>query len=202
LVEVLVCFKSRVLAGLTRNSVFNDPAVWKRILCNLEFVSRNKSEGNPRVKQLLVYVLIRQGNLYLTYRRTQKAGEKRLRSKLAVGFGGHVNADEFSKKPPRTEDDLSFVLLAAWREMSEELGLCRGDADEPRLIGFLNDDSIKVNRDHFGIVWEITPHKKDITPKEDALTDLEFHTLDELAKKRGLESWSRLIVSYLCEQHQ
>jgi predicted NUDIX family phosphoesterase len=182
-----------------RKPVFRDALVWRKIVKNLELVPRDEAEGNPKFKQLVVYVLIRRSDQYLVYQRTKKVTEGRLRAKLAIGFGGHVSREDFRRNPPLTEDDADFTLSAVWRELGEEMGIHPGDVDEPRLIGFLNDDSISVNRDHFGLVWEVNLRAADVELREAALSGLRFCALGELKKMRGLESWSRLLVHHLRE---
>lgn len=105
-------------------------------------------EGNNLIKQLITYVLVSDGHgNFIVYQRPSKNNEKRLAGNYTVGFGGHINEDDF-----RTGDD--FIYTAAFRELREETGSdINLDEDRLNFLGFLYTDDNAVSRVHQGCVF-------------------------------------------------
>ena len=62
----------------------------------------------------------------------------------------------------------------------------------------LNDEATDVGRVHLGIVHVIDIDSPGITPREDAIRDLEFVTAAELEPRRErLENWSLICLAGL-----
>jgi len=201
--EQLLCFNSKLLPeDLEVACVFNDDSLWDRILNNLEIVPRTQAETDYTRKQLVAYILVRSGELILTYRRTTKTNEQRLRELYSIGIGGHVNVEDrsqFSLFSTDTEFNIEFIRDAAWREINEEISIGSRVVREPEIIGFINDDSNDVGRVHFGIVWQLDIEKAEVSAKGSrGLGELEFNPLPHLiSNKDQFESWSRLLIEYL-----
>ena len=201
--EQLLCFNSKLLPeDLEVACVFNDDSLWDRILNNLEIVPRTQAETDYTRKQLVAYILVRSGELILTYRRTTKTNEQRLRELYSIGIGCHVNVEDRSQVSlfsTDTEFNIEFIRDAAWREINEEISIGSRVVREPEIIGFINDDSNDVGRVHFGIVWQLDIEKAEVSAKGSrGLGELEFNPLPHLiSNKDQFESWSRLLIEYL-----
>lgn len=201
--EQLLCFNSKLLPeDLEVACVFYDDSLWDRILNNLEIVPRTQAETDYTRKQLVAYILVRSGELILTYRRTTKTNEQRLRELYSIGIGGHVNVEDrsqFSLFSTDTEFNIEFIRDAAWREINEEISIGSRVVREPEIIGFINDDSNDVGRVHFGIVWQLDIEKAEVSAKGSrGLGELEFNPLPHLiSNKDQFESWSQLLIEYL-----
>jgi predicted NUDIX family phosphoesterase len=152
-----------------------------------EFMDRPLAEENPAFKQLIPYVVVRDGALVYLLERTDAGGDSRLHGKASIGVGGHLNpVDE-------GEDPLTDGLRREW---AEELV-----ADwEPafRLVGLLNDDSNPVGSVHLGVVFEVEAAGRPVEVREhDKLTG-RFATLAEVrAEWDRMETWSRLVADHL-----
>jgi predicted NUDIX family phosphoesterase len=151
------------------------------------FMERPLAEEDAAYKQLIPYVIVRDGALVYLMERTAAGGDPRLHGKASIGVGGHLNpVDE-------GEDPLADGLRREW---SEEL-----IADwEPtfRLVGLLNDDTNPVGSVHLGVVFEVEAAGRGVEVRErDKLTG-RFATLAEVrAAWDRMETWSRLVADHL-----
>jgi predicted NUDIX family phosphoesterase len=118
-----------------------------------------------------------------------------LHAKISVGVGGHINPIDTGDG--RTGPEAYFAAVS--RELEEELVI--GSKRTSRIIALLNDDSNPVGQVHLGIVHLVDLDNEDVASREDALTDLQFSSLEEL---RGplferLETWSQHCIEHLAE---
>jgi len=202
--EQILCFKSEILRAYPAKT-FYDESLWNRILAHLEPKARSVAEHDYNTKQLVVYVLINHGETFLSYQRTPKTTETRLKALYSIGIGGHVNVDDqiqptlFGAQEAAWKD---FVLKAVRREVSEEVQIEGADAQEPRLICFVNDDSNDVGKVHFGVVFVMKLGKPSVAIRgERGIGKLSFRTLPELISMRDtLETWSQLLVDFLSRE--
>ena len=201
--EQLLCFSRELLpANLEVACVFHDASLWDQILNKLEIIPRSEAENDFTRKQLVAYIVVRAGDQILTYRRTPKTDEQRLKELYSIGIGGHVNVEDrsqFSLFSTDTGFNMEFIRDAAWREINEEISIESRIMDEPEIIGFINDDSNEVGKVHFGIVWQLEIEKAEVSAKGTrGLGDLRFKTLPHLKANRDqFESWSQLLIDYL-----
>jgi predicted NUDIX family phosphoesterase len=199
--EKIICFKENLLPESAGGAdAFYDGKLWDLILSNLETVPRDSAENDFSYKQLVVYALISSGGRFLSYRRTPKTTESRLRTLNSIGIGGHVNSgDEMQMTLFEETPGESFVSEALWREVDEEVKLNSPVLSRPELLCFLNDDSTEVGRVHFGIVWLIRIGEPDVSLKgEKGIGGLEFLGISELKKNiDSYENWSRIMIEYL-----
>jgi len=198
--EQIACFNREILSEyLGQSKVFYDESLWHRILNNLQYIPRRLVEGDCRYKQLVVYILIKAKDLYLAYRRTEKAGEKRLRYRYSIGIGGHVNLLDQAQSTSSGRKQADLISRAMWRELEEEIEINCNLLNEPELICFINDDSEDVGKVHFGVVFLLKIEEPAISKKgEEGIGELKFWNLSDLkAKKSCFERWSRLLIEYL-----
>ncbi len=204
--EEILCFKKELLPGhLNESKVFYDESVWQEILNNLQSIPRSSAERDYNFKQLVVYAVVRSENLILSYRRTPKTNEERLRQKYSIGIGGHINIGDSSQltlfDSTRRE---GFLQEALWREINEEIKIKSAILDEPQTICFINDDSDDVGKVHFGTVWVVSIEKPEVfLKKERGIGELEFVELQHLqSNKDRFEKWSQLLIDYFSTQDE
>lgn len=151
------------------------------------FTDRPLAEEDPAFKQLIPYVVVRDGALVYLMERTAAGGDARLHGKASIGVGGHLNpVDE-------GEDPLTDGLRREW---SEEL--VADWQPEFRLVGLLNDDSNPVGSVHLGVVFEVEAAGRPVEVRErDKLTG-RFATAAEVREAWDrMETWSRLVAEHL-----
>lgn len=153
------------------------------------FVARQEAEEDPSLKQLIPYVVVTAENKILHYRRGSGSGEARLLKKGSVGIGGHINDGDGLGEA----FDSAAYQRALMRELQEELII--GSSFVERPLALLNDDSNPVGAVHLGIVHQCHLASPDVKANEEAIAELGFLTLAELATRHDqLESWSQHVV--------
>ncbi|MCI0624476.1 MAG: hypothetical protein L0387_22990 [Acidobacteria bacterium] len=156
------------------------------------FMPRSHAEENAEFKQIIPYVLIRQGDAWLHYVRGKASGEKRLVAKGSIGIGGHINPEDQSL----FDTGRDFYDRAVQRELHEEL---RIDGEfRTRIVALLNDDSTPVGKVHLGVVHFCELTHENVSRGEVSLTELRFLPAQELQRRREhLESWSQFCLDHL-----
>ena len=156
------------------------------------FIPRAPAETDPSHKQIIPYAIFRHGEKYLVYKRGGKSGEKRLVAKQSIGIGGHINPHD------EREDSLARTtyMNGVEREIDEELRIAGKHTQ--KVIGLINDDSNEVGQVHLGVVHLFELESEDVVSNEDAIQEIEFVTLEELAARtEALETWSAICVKHL-----
>jgi len=154
-------------------------------------------ETNPKFRQLIPYVVVKQGDKYLAYERSKSGGESRLHNLFSIGIGGHVDAVDAVYDAKGVFQLTDTLRTGMYRELHEELGLTEADFLGMSTIGYLSKDVTPVDEVHLGIVLVAEVHADlTITSKEDALNLAGFLSAEELAKL-NLESWSETVVAEL-----
>jgi predicted NUDIX family phosphoesterase len=153
------------------------------------FLPRSRAEHDPAFKQIIPYAVFVHGEKILHYVRGAKSGEKRLVAKGSIGIGGHINDSDESL----FSFDLDAYRVAVRREIEEELKLEGSYQD--RVVGLINDDSTEVGRVHLGIVHLVTLADPRVRAGEQAISGLQFLSLEELRQRREmLETWSQIVL--------
>ena len=149
-----------------------------------EFRPRSEMERDPSFKQVIPYLVLRDGPSYFLMRRTKAGGDARLHDRWSIGIGGHLN--------PGDRD----VLGGLAREWAEEL-----DASfEPdlRLVGLLNDDTTDVGSVHLGVVYVAEARGRAVSVREvEKLSGAFAPPAEVRAVRDALETWSRLVFDHL-----
>jgi predicted NUDIX family phosphoesterase len=153
------------------------------------FVRRADAEADPTHKQVIPYLVLRDGERWFLMRRTRGGGDARLHDLGSIGVGGHLNPGD---------GDVAGGLRREWRE---EL-----DADfvpEFTPVGLLNDDTTEVGSVHVGFVYTADAAGRPVAIRETDKLSGGFATSDEVEALRGsLETWSQLAFDALTGRHR
>jgi predicted NUDIX family phosphoesterase len=148
------------------------------------YLERPIAEDDPAHKQLIPYVVVRDGDRVFLMQRTDAGGDARLHGRASIGVGGHLNP---------VDDGEDALMAGLRREWFEEL-----EAEwqpEFRLLGLLNDDSNPVGSVHLGVVFTVEADGRAVAVRErDKLTGA-FVAADVVdAAWDRLETWSQLVA--------
>jgi predicted NUDIX family phosphoesterase len=151
------------------------------------FEPRPVMEADPGFKQIIPYLVLRDGDRYFLMRRTRAGGDARLHDRWSIGVGGHLNPGD---------QDLDGGLRREW---SEEL--VADWIPEFRFIGLLNDDTTPVGQVHLGAVFVADAAGRPVSIREtDKLSGAFATPADVAAVAPDLETWSRLVFDALGAQ--
>ena len=167
------------LIGTYRNEIVNT------IIEGHSFMPRPEAELDPTHRQIIPYVILRQGNRIFTTRRLAKGTEKRLHGKISIGIGGHIN--------PVDETDREKVLMRGLeRELDEEVYIEK--KGELRPLGVINDDTNSVGSVHLGLCFEMYV-KGEVRVKETEKLEGLWLTVSELMENwDSMETWTQIAV--------
>ena len=184
----------RVLV-IPRDSIMNDPG-WRGIatdgLADFEALVEREGRVLPRAdvepdrswKQVIPYLVLRDGERYFLMRRTRAGGDARLHDLFSIGVGGHLNPGD---------GDLAGGLRREWREE-----LVAGFEPEFTLIGLLNDDTTDVGSVHLGAVFVADAAGRPVVIRETDKLSGDFADPSEVAAVVDrMESWSALVFEHL-----
>jgi predicted NUDIX family phosphoesterase len=145
---------------------------------------RDQMEHDPAFKQLIPYLVLRDGERYFLMRRTTGGGDPRLHGRYSIGVGGHLNPGD------------GGLLGGLRREWNEEL--IANFVPAFRLVALLNDDTTDVGAVHLGAIYLADAAGNPVDIREtDKLTGA-FAEPDEVAMvKAQLETWSALVFDFL-----
>jgi predicted NUDIX family phosphoesterase len=153
----------------------------------LSFRPRSEVETDPSFKQIILYVVLRSGEMAFHYTRGKKGSEARLRALRSIGVGGHISESDQSL----FDDPYRQGLI---REVKEEVQL-----DSPyteRCIGLINDDSSPVGQVHLGIVHVFDLDEPKARRREAAIANAGFAPLSELRRQADeFETWSQFLLA-------
>lgn len=151
------------------------------------YLDRPSAEADPSMKQLIPYVVVRDGTDVFLMQRTAGGGDPRLHGRATIGVGGHLNPVDEGDDP---------LKAGLEREWSEELDTEFEPAFE--LRGFLNDDSNEVGAVHLGVVFEVQAAGRPVEVREHDKLRGSFVAPAELNERWDeLETWSQLVADAL-----
>lgn len=153
------------------------------------YVDRPLAEADPTLKQLIPYVVVRNGSGAYLMHRTDAGGDARLHGRASIGVGGHLNpVDE------GVEDGRDALMAGLRREWSEELDAAW--APSFTLVGLLNDDSNPVGAVHLGVVFVVDADGRGVEVRESDKLAGAFATEAEIRSAWDrLETWSQLVAA-------
>ena len=153
-----------------------------------EFRPRAAMEDDETFKQVIPYLILKDGDRWFLMQRTKAGGDARLHDRYSIGVGGHVNPRDGG-----LDGDLTAALRREWLE---EL-----DVDfvpEFRFVGLLNDDTTPVGRVHVGLVYDGDARGRPVAIRETDKLSGSFVAASEVAAVADrLETWSRLAFDFL-----
>jgi predicted NUDIX family phosphoesterase len=148
------------------------------------YAPRPAMEHDPSFKQIIPYLVLRDGDRYFLMRRTRAGADQRLHDRWSIGVGGHLNPGD---------EGLLGGLRREWREELE--------ADfEPVFdpVGLLNDDTTDVGTVHLGVIFVADARGRPVAVREhDKLTGGFATAADVASVVQDLETWSRLVFEFL-----
>jgi len=148
------------------------------------FRPRPEAEDDPSWKQVIPYVVLRDGQAIFLMRRTRAGGDARLHDRFSIGIGGHVNPEDA---------DVHGGLVREWHE---EIEADFVPSFEP--LGVLNDDDNAVGAVHLGLVYAAEADGRPVAIRERDKLEGQFATWAEVAAVADkLETWSALLFEFL-----
>ena len=151
------------------------------------YLERTVAETDPSFKQLIPYVIVRDGDAVLLMHRTDAGGDARLHGRASIGVGGHLNP---------VDDGADALMAGLRREWDEELAAPWDP--EFRLVGLLNDDTNPVGSVHLGVVFTVEAEGRPVEVRERHKLIGSFVAPAAVAASWDrLETWSQLVARSL-----
>jgi predicted NUDIX family phosphoesterase len=145
---------------------------------------RAAMEIDPAFKQIIPYLVLRDGEQYFLMRRTKAGADARLHDRWSIGVGGHIDPGD---------DGLAGGLRREWHE---ELVATFEPTFEPYAL--LNDDTTDVGAVHLGVVVIADAEGRAVAVRETEKLSGDFVDPSEVAAGLDhLESWSRIVFEAL-----
>jgi predicted NUDIX family phosphoesterase len=183
---VLVIPRDEVPGGLDFTGVVDRPfaPVLAAVDALGEFRPRGQVEDDPSLKQIIPYLLLRDGERIFLMKRTKAGGDERLHDRYSIGVGGHVNPGD------------ADVLGGLKREWREEIAA--DFVPEFGPVGLLNDDSNPVGAVHLGLVYAADAAGRPVEIRETHKLSGRFVPMNSVADVADkLETWSALLFDFL-----
>ena len=148
------------------------------------FEARAAMERDPAFKQVIPYLVLRDGRRYFLMHRTRAGGDERLHERHSIGVGGHLNPGD---------RDVRGGLLREWHEE-----IAAEFVPEFRVVGVLNDDRTDVGRVHLGVVFVADAAGRPATVREtEKLSGGFVEPSGVEAVRDRLETWSAFVFDFL-----
>lgn len=149
-----------------------------------DFRPRPQMEADPAHKQLIPYLVLRDGPAWFLMQRTRAGADRRLHDRFSIGVGGHVNPGD---------EGLRAGLRREWGEE-----LAADFEPEFRFAGLLNDDETDVGAVHLGAVYVAEAAGRRVDVREVHKLRGAFASSAEVEAVRDrLETWSALVFDAL-----
>jgi predicted NUDIX family phosphoesterase len=149
-----------------------------------EFRPRDEVESDATWKQVIPYLVLRDGERLFLMKRTSAGGDARLHERYTIGIGGHVNPED------------GGVVGGLMREWNEEIAADFTPDFEP--VGLLNDDDNAVGAVHLGLVYAADAAGRPVAIRETHKLSGSFATLTQAAAFADrMETWSALLFDFL-----
>ena len=144
---------------------------------------RPAMEQDPSFKQVIPYLVLRDGPQYFLMQRTTAGADARLHGMYSIGVGGHLNPGD------------GGLLGGLEREWHEELVADFLPTFE--LVALLNDDTTPVGAVHLGAVYLAQAEGRPVAIREThKLSGLFADRADVAAVVDRMETWSRLAFEF------
>ena len=187
--ENIMVVETKILRGefeLSRGLNMVGDEIFNFILSNHRFMPRESAERDPDYKQIIPYITIRHGSLWLLFQRKSAQTETRLHNKYSLGLGGHITREA-------GEGQYDPIMAGLYRELGEEIVIDHG---EPRYIGVLNDDETDVGRVHLGLYFQVSADSTNFELPEADKMSAQWVDAGYLDGYRAMmETWSQFILA-------
>ena len=145
------------------------------------YVARPAAEMDRSLKQIIPYLVLRDGDRIFLMKRTNAGGDARLHDLYSIGVGGHLNPGD------------NWVIGGLGREWREEL--VADFMPDFEFFGLLNDDTVEVGVHHLGFVYTADAAWRAVAVRE---TDKLSGSFEEIESVRAvydrMETWSQLVL--------
>jgi predicted NUDIX family phosphoesterase len=148
------------------------------------FYPRPTAEADDSIKQLIPYLVLRDGHRIFLMKRTKAGGDARLHDHYTIGIGGHMNPGD------------EGVLGCLEREWREEV--VADFLPDFEFVGLLNDDDVEVGRHHLGVVYVAHALGRPVSVRETHKLSGLFEPIETAAAVYDrMETWSQLVLDAL-----
>jgi predicted NUDIX family phosphoesterase len=148
------------------------------------FEPRKDMEEDPSHKQIIPYLVLRDGDRLFLMRRTRAGGDARLHDLYSIGVGGHINPGD---------EDVHGGLRREWHEELEADFVPDFD-----LLGLLNDDESPVGSVHLGVVFVGDASGRPGAVRETDKLSGSFQSVERVREVHDrMETWSQLVLEAL-----
>ncbi len=178
--------------AVPRDLLFDGTTSWTGVRCDdvaaiLDrtagggFYPRPAAEADTTIKQIIPYLVLRDGERVFLMKRTKAGGDARLHDLYSIGVGGHLNPGDGS------------ILAGLEREWSEEM--VADFVPEFEFVGLLNDDTVAVGVHHLGMVYVADARGRSVEVRETHKLSGSFETIEAArALYDRMETWSQLAL--------
>jgi len=151
-------------------------------------VPRSVAEADRKLKQIIPYLVLRDGERIFLMKRTRAGGDARLHDRYSIGIGGHLNPGDGS------------ILDGLEREWREELDA--GFVPPFEFVGLLNDDTVDVGMHHLGLVYVAEASGRQVGVRETHKLSGSFERIEVVRGAYDLmETWSQLVLDAIDGPH-
>jgi predicted NUDIX family phosphoesterase len=152
-----------------------------------DYVLRATAETDRSLKQIIPYLLLRDGDGIFLMKRTRAGGDARLHDHYTIGVGGHMNPGD---------GDILGGLAREWREEMEADFL-----PDFEFVGLLNDDTVDVGVHHLGVVYLADASGRPVSVRETHKLTGSFEPMEAaMAVYDRMETWSQLVLDALIDE--
>ncbi|MBT1247224.1 MULTISPECIES: NUDIX domain-containing protein [unclassified Thermosipho (in: thermotogales)] len=149
-----------------------------------KFVDRNTAENDEAIRQVIPYIILRENNKFLLFKRTTAQGEKRLHNKITIGVGGHINTED-------SVDPIEALKKGMLREINEEVDV---EIKNIEYLGLINVTDNPVSRVHVGLCYIADVKYFGLKEKEKFI---EIFSNNPGKYFEEMEGWSKVVVQSL-----
>ncbi|MCX7981391.1 MAG: hypothetical protein N2572_00585 [Syntrophales bacterium] len=156
------------------------------------FMPRQTIEENPRYKQIIPYVIVREQETFTFASYKRGGSESRLHDLTSCGIGGHIGRNDALGECDNLE---KIVNRSMKRELTEEFVILPS-IESLSFLGVINEDETPVGSVHLGLVFLLEIKSRQGVVPGSELKEFTWCTWDEL-KKMNLELWSHLALNFV-----
>ncbi|MBI4896574.1 MAG: hypothetical protein HY832_03440 [Candidatus Aenigmarchaeota archaeon] len=175
--------------GFTRHE--GNEHLLEAIKHHAQFQPRHLVEEDPTYKQIIPYVIFRNGSRVFLMQRTKQGSEQRLHDKFSIGIGGHINTTD-------SHADV-WTMIENWlqRELTEEITYRRFEAVQ--FLGYINRNETPVDQVHLGLLF-VLDGSADTEAVAPEITGQMIHWNKIDSEK--LEGWSQIAFEALAQRQK